>query len=275
MSGCWNFLLPPGRSAPDPVSSQGSWGHVTAGQPPRCPHLDLGCRVQAGSRDDRSPSWRKRQEHAASGAVGQQHPQQTVWEAPALAGPRLASACSPRLVLPPSCRRRGPPCTLSTTRFLISSARVGWRPGPGWYAGHSSYRSLRTRHGPRCAGALPAVTFHTPGFPAPPPPPRTAKLGAGSPSGLQSPTEHHCVPASGSWGPGARAHSCGATTPDSLGAHLTWSSEEPDLGLECTLRMDTRRAARGAGREWPEPSRVAGEGRRLPRGTWGHGMHRA
>lgn len=90
------LLLPPGRSAPEPLSSQGSWGHVTAGRPRRGPHLDLGCPVQARSRDEGKPSWRRRQELGGPcpGPRGHplQRPRQTTCGAPALAGPLPGSA---------------------------------------------------------------------------------------------------------------------------------------------------------------------------------------
>lgn len=170
----------------------------------------------------------------------------------------------PCLVLPPSGRRSTSPDIPSTPPFLISSARVGWRPEPGRSAGNSRRRSLRTRHPPHRAGALPAVSFDTSScFPASPAF-WTAKPEAGSPSGpqdlgkgwdLQAPAERHGDPTtSGSGDPRA-----GVTLGED---HTGFSRCPPSLVSRGAQPRSGRRPQGGyEGREQPEPSRTAGGGR--------------
>lgn len=206
--------MPPGRSAPEPLSSQGSWGHVTAGRPRRGPHLDLGCPVQARSRDEGKPSWRRRQELGGPcpGPRGHplQRPRQTTCGAPALAGPLPGSAVFLQTEHVPR-----PPFNTPLSDQL-GQGRLASR---AWLIRGKQQPPLpEDAPPPHRARALPAVSFDTPSFFPASPTFWTAKPGAGSPSGpqdlgkgrdLQAPAERRGDPSSGSGDPRARGHSWG------------------------------------------------------------------
>lgn len=254
--GVVELLLLPGRSAPEPLSSQGSWGHVTAGRPRRGPHLDLGCPVQARSRDEGKPSWRRRQELGGPCPGPRGRPLQRPRVGLRLyAGPLPGSAAFLQTEHVP----RHPFNTPLSDQ--LGQGRLESRAWP-----------IRGKQPPPLPEDAPPATpcwcpacgllRHIQLFPASPAF-WTAKPEAGSPSGpqdlgkgwgLQAPAEPHGDPTSGSGDPRA-----GVTLGED---HTGFSRCPPSLVSRGAQPRSGRRPQGGyEGREQPEPSRTAGAGR--------------